>query len=950
MSEDRFIMGGSETTSSERRVVLPDEENARRVLDRYVELYGEPPARQREALYLISSFSNFLGRAILRDPELLAWVVRDEQLEGAKPRHAALGDVHTIVEHASTPQELFSRLRRYKYRELARIVLRDIVGRTTFADTMRELSVLASSIIDGACSYLSDALGARGRGRFAVVGMGKLGGWELNLSSDVDIVYFYRDAPSPEVFFKLAEQLTRSLSAITEEGFLYRVDLGLRPGGTRSPIAVSADWALDHYFYWGDTWERAALIKACPVAGDIELGEEFCREIQPFVYRKHLDYSSIEDLKEMKTKLDRLHESRDVKMGKGGIREIEFFTQALQLVNGGAVKELRCQSTLEALTRLRGLGLLDEEKYELLREAYLFLRRVEHNLQLVDEVQTHKLPRGEAGLGRIARMTGFSSVSGFVAAYERHTSLVSELYDGLFHEPSRVVEEESREFWRLADFLTGGATEEEALAALAGMGFKNPAAALELIEVLLDPKRGSLTPKGRSLAKKVIPALLKRVITSRDPDAVLRNVERFVSSVGWRSSVYSVLYENPHILQLLAKLFSASGYLTSFLINHPEYLDLIALKTVRREHRTRQEMLDELKEALRQESDYEEKLNVIRRFRNAETLKLCLRDLNNEVDPLYVGSYLSMLADAIVQAGVIVAGEGMGLDEEEVSRMVVLGMGKLGGEEMGYNSDLDIVFVYDGTEHERYSKLAQRLISVLSLTTIEGYAYKIDTRLRPSGRAGTLVSSLHSYTVYHEKKAALWERQALIKARPVAGRSELAEAVMRVVEHCVYEQPLEEGFYEEIDSMRRRMEREIARESDDKLNLKTGRGGMVDVEFLVQMLQLKYGRRHRSLRVQNTLRALDELYKWGVVDEAAHRVLREGLLFLRRLENRLRLLYNRSMNDLHPRDFADLASEMGTEGDGRRLKEEYLERTRAIRGVYERYVRAFEEGTLPAAE
>ncbi|MEM4658381.1 MAG: hypothetical protein QXX77_08185, partial [Candidatus Methanosuratincola sp.] len=325
----------------------------------------------------------------------------------------------------------------------------------------------------------------------------------------------------------LAERITKSLSAVTEDGFLYRVDLGLRPGGSKSPIALSVDGALEHYFYWGDTWERAALIKTRAVAGDRALGEEFCREVEPFVYKRYLDFSSVEDLKDMKTKLDRLHKKRDVKLGKGGIREIEFFVQALQLVNGGAVSSLRVQNTLSALERLYSHGIIEREVYASLSSAYLFLRRLEHNIQLVDELQTHRLPQDPESLARISKMMGYGSRDDLEHALSLHTSMVSRIYDRLFYEPSKIIEEESKEFWELADFLTEGhIDEEQAIQTLSRLGFKNPETAIELIDVLLDPKRGGLTHKARSAAKKVIPAFLSKVIRSSNPDALLGNLVR----------------------------------------------------------------------------------------------------------------------------------------------------------------------------------------------------------------------------------------------------------------------------------------------------------------------------------------------------------------------------------------------------------------------------------------
>jgi len=936
----RRLQRRNKPCDNEMRVkhTLPDPHNAENVCKRFTETHGRISKKKRDILSLLSSYSNFLGRSIIKDPAILDYLLKSDYTGEQKSQDVFLGETVSINEHSTSDDELMSALRRFKYRELSRIVYRDIMGMGNFPQVMEELSDLASSILEAAYLFYARELEIKNSGRFVIMGMGKLGGRELNLSSDIDLVYFFKDAPDPDPLFKLAEKITKTLSAITEDGFLYRVDIALRPGGGKSPIAVSLEGALEHYFYWGETWERAALIKSRPVAGDRLLGEEFCREIEPFVYKKYLDFMSIEDLKDMKTKLDGLHKKADVKLGRGGIREIEFFVQALQLVNAHAVEALKEPGMLKTMRALLVNKIIDTDTYKSLYTSYLFLRRVEHNIQLVDEVQTHSLPRSRAGVGKLARMMGFGSAGEFEDAFSDHTGVVSRIYDGLFYEPASKIEEGVKDFWELADFLTeGNVDEDEALGKLRSLGFKHPEGALDLISVLLDPRRGGLTQKGRSYAKKVISAFLGKAISSSDPDNVLGNLERFASAVGWRTNIYAVLQENPEILELLSRLFSTSGYLSNFLIRHPEYLDILTIKGARIEYSSKQEMVDSLRVMLGEQSDYALKLDILRRFKNIETLKLCLKDLNKEVDHVIVGKYLSMAADAFLEVGLRVAGEAMGMSGKNISRMLVLGLGKLGGEELSYNSDLDIIFIYQGADHEQFSKLGQRLITVLSVPTIEGFAYKVDTRLRPSGRAGALVSSFDSFKAYQERSAMLWERQALIKARPSAGSVEFGSKVMDTVQRCVYERPLEEDCHVEIDRVRKRMEKELAKETDNKLNLKTGKGGIVDIEFVVQMLQLKYGREHPDVRNTNTLGALEALRSDGLIAQRDYDVLKDGLFFMRRMENLLRLLHDRSTSDLYRGDFHNLAIEMGISEGGEGLRDIYTLKTEEIRSVYDRY-------------
>ncbi len=921
--------------------VLSDPENAENIIKRFIEVHKSISPNKKDLLYILSSYSRFLGRAIIKDPEILDILLTSEFIQRGKTLEQALKDSTLIMESSNSLEEFMAQLRRYKYREFSRIICRDIMNIGSFPEIMEELSDLASSVLEAAFRFFEKEIKTTNHGRFVIIGMGKLGGRELNLSSDIDLIYIYQNKGIPDSFFKIAERITRSLSSVTEDGFLYRVDLGLRPGAGKSPIALSFDGALEHYFYWGDTWERAALIKARPVAGDVSLGEEFVDEIESFTFRKHLDYTSIEDLKDMKAKLDRLHKVRDVKLGKGGIREIEFFVQALQLVNGGAIKELREKNTLKSLEKLRQMKIIKADVFQSLSSSYLFLRKVEHAIQLVDELQTHKLPDDNDGLDKLAKRVGFQNREEFEKEYNERTSEVSEIYGRLFHEPSKKLDEGGRAFWELADFLMeGNIAQSEAVENLRRLGFKHPESAMELIAALLDPKKGGLTQRGRILTRRVIPAFLGKVLLSPDPDAALGNLERFVSGIGWRTSIYAVLAENPELLELLSRLFSTSGYLSNFLIRHPEYLDVLTLKDVRKEFSSKEGMVLELEKILREEEEYEGKLDAIRRFKHVETLKLCLRDLNHEVDTIYVGRYLTMLAEAVLEVGLLLAGEVVGsrLKKKGIPEdMVILGMGKLGGMEMSYNSDLDIIFIYKGDDHELYSKLGQRVISIISIPTNEGFAYKIDTGLRPSGRAGTLVTSFEAFKRYHEQSAKLWERQALIRARPSAGNMDLGREIMKTIEQFVYKESLEADFHKEIYHLRARMEKEIAREDKLRLNLKTGRGGIVDIEFLIQMLQLKFGLYYEDVRRENTLEALNGLKRCGVIDVNVFIKLKDGIYFLKKLENLLRLLHDRSISELYESDFHKLALELDMKEDGEKLREIYVSKTEEIREIYESY-------------
>jgi len=386
--------------------------------------------------------------------------------------------------------------------------------------------------------------------------------------------------------------------------------------------------------------------------------------------------------------------------------------------------------------------------------------------------------------------------------------------------------------------------------------------------------------------------------------------------------------------------FSTSGVLSNFLIRHPEYLDVLTQRYSLSNYSDKNEMADVVRGLIENEDDYEGKLNALRHFKHVETLKLCLRDLNRELDSVFVAHYLSMIAGSILTVALELAIRETRLKYRKKSglnKICILAMGKFGSSEMSYNSDLDIIFIYEGNDHESYSRVGQRLISILSVPTIEGACYEVDLDLRPSGRSGTLVTSYESFKKYHEESAQLWERQALIRAVPSAGDKKLSEKVLKTVTDYVYNKPLDDNFYLEINRLRNRMEKELAKESVSKVNIKTGKGGLVDIEFIVQMLQLRYGKKYRSIRHGNTLEAINALGDKGLVGPKEASCLIEGYKFLKRMENLLRLLKDKSISDVKDSDFDRLAIESRTYKKGKELKNRYKDITHQIRDIYRKY-------------
>ncbi|MCX8073186.1 MAG: bifunctional [glutamate--ammonia ligase]-adenylyl-L-tyrosine phosphorylase/[glutamate--ammonia-ligase] adenylyltransferase [Candidatus Binatia bacterium] len=906
------------------------------------------------------------------------------------PRLSAAQHVDRLASIVTLPWgEFADALRRYRHREYLRIGLHDLVHDYSVETTWTELSELAQGVVE--CAYrwarcrLEGDYGPLldGSGRlapFVVLGMGKLGGGELNFSSDIDLVYLYEcDASQSQggpqgtldaraYFTRLAEGLTRALQEVTSCGFAFRVDLRLRPDGVNGPLVNSVSNALLYYESYGQTWERTALLKARPISGVLELGERFLYEVRPFVFRRYLDFATLADMQRMKGQIEaqlvRKGDEYNVKLGRGGIREIEFLVQTMQIVHGGRDERVRCRPTLEALERLATCRYLPSDDARALADAYRFLRDVEHKLQIETQRQTHTLPEAPLKQEILARRLGYS---GEVARDEfrrelgRHTASVRAAFEKLFFRPeserrAQVAEAEER-------IVAALDNRDAATSLLADLGFQSPEQSYEHLLFLRDgPPSAPSSPRRRKVLFELLPSLLSAMRQSPHPDLALQNMASFLAAVGARTSFLMLLRENPGTMRMLVRVFATSQYLANQFIRHPELLDSLVRADLVRVRRPRAELAADLASLLAAAEDLEGKLDALRRFRNQEFLRIginCVEDLLGDEE---VGEELTNLAEVCLQASLQVAAD-QTLARFELpelpGRLVVLGLGKFGARELSFNSDLDLIFVYDPqalpgvgpTPHEIFTWLAQRLITVLQVPTKEGIVYRIDTRLRPSGHSGPLVSSLAAFRSYHEQSAQVWERQALIKARPVGGDAGLAQEVSAVVEQFVYRTPLSTEETREIRRLRGRMERELAREGTDHVNIKTGRGGLVDIEFLVQMLQLHCGIFHTRLRQRATLQALQVLADLHILPGDDAQVLTGGYRFLRRLEQTLRLLHDRPVEDLerHDVDLFVVARRLGfasRSDPAQALWQEYVSRRERIRELYERWFDRAEHGEI----
>lgn len=934
----------------------------------------------RSALGSLLGASESIPERIAAHPDLFSHLFLESGFRSRTPPGNLVAEAEEEADRCGTEGEIQKALRRIRIREFTSVAARDLSGAAPLEQVTEDLSNLASASLSGAIRFARRQLIGRygiprvedgdrpgQECRFVVLGMGKLGAGELNVSSDIDLIYLYEtDRGKTEggaggepitlhqYFVRLCEMITRIVSEVTADGLIFRVDLRLRPDGSKGSLTNSLHAAEIYYESWGQTWERGAMIKARPVAGDAALGEEFLRAITPFVYRKYLDFTSIEEIQELKDRVDQTaarsrEKGVDVKLGHGGIREIEFFVQTHQLIYGGKNPSLRLRGTEETLAALAEAGIVSTPERETLARAYRFLRSLEHRIQYYQERQTHLLPGREEDRRRLAKTMGFPGTSEFLDALERHTGAVRAIYDRLFRsseerEASEVPPEVEALFEREIE-------EEELFGRLRALGFSDPAQAAENLAILRDgPPFTRLPVRARRYLGKIAPLVLHRVVRAYDPDMALAHVERFLSAVGARTMFYALLFENRKVIDVLVRLFGRSRYLSGYLLRHPEMLDTFLRKDLSPLTRSKPELRRELGEALAACADFEEEMDELRRFRNAETLRIGIHDLAGNLSQEEEMFQLSALAEVLLASALVLArretakrfGVPMTTEngESAEARFCVMGMGKLGSEELTFHSDLDIIFLYRGSgetvplpgasppgfrklsNHEFFAKVAQRLISILSTVTREGYVYKLDTRLRPSGNAGPLVSSRAAFTRYHEASAQLWERQALLKCRFLAGDRDFGKRMESEIARFVFGRPLPSSAPEEIHRLRTRMEREIGQERSDRLDLKVGRGGIVDVEFAVQYLQLRHGPEHASVRARATLKALYELKRAKILPEEEFRILDDGYRFLRSLEVGLRLSQDASIEQFDP-----AALDPDT-------RDRYREVTEQIRSVY----------------
>ena len=903
---------------------------------RWIAMSGRVPNEAGlKRLAAVLGLSTSLGTFLARHPETAEILTDARHLtKGRSPR--ALGEeALRMVTETDNPG---GALRFWKRRELLRIACRDLAGGASVEEVGRELASLAEAAVRAAFASLLSEHPAPQGARFAVIGMGKLGGEELNYASDIDVIFVAdgQDKATISWATTIAEGLIQRLAATTEEGQAFRVDTTLRPEGKDGALVRSLGAYRAYYERWARPWEFQALLKARPIAGDQSLGEEFTDLVRPFVYPDQLSPDAVREIRDLKARAEKAIaarglQHREVKRGPGGLRDIEFAVQLLQLVHGRRDENLRTPNTLEGLHSLAHRAYVGDQDAAELTEAYRFLRKVEHRLQLAQERQTHTVPEDDRGRRRLARAMGHTdtpdhtALESFDVAWRDQMRVVRRIHEKLFYRPLL-------ERFAQAPALAPDAAQER----LNALGFRSPGRALKFL--------GDLTAglsRRAQMMRTLLPVMLDWMSEAPDPDLAVSSFRDVALRVGGNPAALGALRDSPPVVELLCRVLGTSKLLGEYLMHVPEFIaELADPHTLAR--RSREQYLHEAAEYVEWRGDPEARDVALRRLKRRAVLRLACRDLAGGASVEEVGRELASLAEGAVRAA---------LDSLLVehpgppgARLSVIGMGKLGGEELNYASDLDVVFLADGSAKDTVpwaTTIAEGLIQRLAATTEEGQAFRVDTTLRPEGKNGALVRSVGAYRTYYERWAQPWEFQALLKARPIAGDESLGEGFTDLIRPYMFRTEMPQEWLREIRGIKARIERErLGPREDPRTQIKVGTGGLIDVEFTIQLLQLMHGHIDPRLRnAQGTIPALAAATEIGLLDLEKGRWLVDAYRFLNRVRNALYLIKGRPTDsiptDAHEQDLLARALQYPSPGARNAFVEEYRRTTRRARQVCE---------------
>ncbi|PCH63139.1 MAG: bifunctional [glutamate--ammonia ligase]-adenylyl-L-tyrosine phosphorylase/[glutamate--ammonia-ligase] adenylyltransferase [SAR86 cluster bacterium] len=913
-----------------------------------------------EQLSLLFATSDFVADSIIQDPTLLIDVTKLIDTSGYQSElygrlEAELAEL--FQQDYQSIDKLKSVLRLFHRRQFISIIWQDICGESTIQHVCAQMSELAEHCLQQSLIILQhwcetqwgqpQALLGEPQ-TLIIIGMGKLGARELNVSSDIDLIFAYPDSGElvkqidlnplqdtdnqprthQQFFTRLAQRLIDVIDTVTENGFLFRVDMRLRPYGSEGALVLSGDALEDYYQNQGRDWERYALIKARVVAGDQAAGNSLLNRLQPFIYRRYLDFAMLESLRDMKRQIQKQVRRKpidsDIKLGSGGIREIEFIVQAMQLVHGGKDRLLQEPSLFKVVARLIEGEYLPTEKLEELLSAYDYLRRLEHRLQALSNQQTQTLPTDLLKRQRIALAMEHSNWQELESSLQRHRDNVTAFFEAVIHNGEKqdevsVVDENCEGIW-LQQFELN-----EALELLTQWGFEDGESSLKIIDTFRrDRKYLLLASKSRARIDRVMPLVLAQLREVKSPNLCLQRIMPLIEAVSRRTAYLVLLIENPRALSQLVHYCHESPFISEYLIKFPVLLD--ELLDVIDEPPEKFSLYEELKlqllriaEDKNDSENFSEQLECLRYFKQSHILKIAAAEVSKNMPLMMVSDYLTFIAETILEQVLLICWDRLvakygfpvhssgSFGEAE---FIIVAYGKLGGYELSYNSDLDLVFIHQAdlskdtivsasqksiNSREFYIRLAQKIISMLGTYTLSGKLYEIDMRLRPSGESGLLVSSIESFADYQQEKAWTWEHQALVRARAVVGNKALQGKYLEVRKKILAIARNRSDLAGDILSMRNKMRNELSSDSSvlakrQAFALKQGRGGVVDIEFLVQFLVLAYAHKCTELLTfTDNFRILEAAIKGQLIAVDDGQALIDAYLTLRSASHQLAL-------------------------------------------------------------
>lgn len=855
------------------------------------------------------SCSHFFYRTLMSDAALLP------ELMATMHEAYSVDQMHDFVASKNVSDEvsLKKALRQLRQRVMLRTILRDLNGMAGLAEVMQVTSDLAEVSINVALQksqawleqIYGTPIGESGKPQsMIVVGMGKLGGRELNVSSDIDLIFAFEEdgdtngaaqskqtLSNHEFFTRVAKKLIAAIDEITEDGFVFRVDMRLRPYGSEGPLACSLAMLEEYYQNQGREWERYAWIKGRVIAGP---EKEVADLLRPFVFRKYLDYGAFASMRDLKVQIQRDVNKRDmhdnIKLGRGGIREVEFIAQVFQLIRGGQDASLQIRPTLSVLNLLKDKKLLQESTVQVLSEAYVFLRDLEHRLQYQEDQQTQTLPTNDEAKQKLALAMNCVDWETLHAKIEVHRQVVDKHFNEVFSDPKGEHEEDVQ----VAEIWQATIDDKEAITRIQSLGYQEAEQTLHRLRSLLHGAKYKQLPElSRQRFDQLMPLVVSLAAKESEPDVALLRVMDLLESICRRASYLALLAEYPAALKLVIKLTSASPWLAQYLAQHPvlldELLDTQHLYAIPDFEQMRADLERRLAEV---EGDTERQMDVMRHFKNAAVFRFAAKDVAGELPLQTLSDYLSALANLVLDVTMQVIWPTLKGKHREAPKFAIIGYGKLGGKELGYASDLDIIFLYDDDAPDAgqiYARFGQRINNWLNSLTAAGMLYETDMQLRPDGASGLLVSSLEAFNEYQRHKAWVWEHQAITRATFSAGDAVIGRAFEQIRHEVMTQKRDLAELKQKVTEMRQKMRAGHAVPADS-FDLKQSLGGIIDVEFIVQYLVLAHAHQHEVL-TQNigNIALLEKLADLGILDKHDADALAHAYLDFRKRQHALKL-------------------------------------------------------------